>query len=52
MAEVDKGGLVVECISARVTKIRVKLVGTTHGVSFVIFYAPTKGGLTREKDRF
>ena len=48
MAGVEKGGLVVECISARVMKARIQLEGKSNGVFFVVGYAPTLGSLTRE----
>ena len=52
MAGVEKGGLVVECVSARLVKVRIQLEGKSNGVSFVVGYAPTLGSLAREKDHF
>ena len=52
VAGVEKGGLVVECISARLMKVRIQLEGKSNGVSFVVGYAPTLGSLAREKDHF
>ena len=52
MAGVEKGDLVVECISARLTKVRTQLEGKSIGVSFAVGYAPTLGSLAREKDHF
>ena len=49
---VEKGGLVVECISARLMKVRIQLEGKSNGLSFVVGYAPTLGSLGREKDHF
>ena len=42
MAGVEKGGLVVECISARLMEVRIQREGKSNGVSFfVVDYAPT-----------
>ena len=50
MAGVEKGGIVVECISARLMKVRIQLEGKPNGVSFVVGYALTLGSLVREKN--
>ncbi|CAN0171941.1 unnamed protein product [Laminaria digitata] len=52
VAGVDKDGLVVELISARLMKIRIQLAGKSNGVSFVVGYALTLGSLVREKYKF
>ena len=52
VARVEKGGLVVECISARLMKVRIQLEGKSNGVSFVVGYAPALGLLARETDHF
>ncbi|CAM9752224.1 unnamed protein product, partial [Pylaiella littoralis] len=44
----DKGGMTVECISARLMKVRLQLTGS-NGVSFVVAYAPTETDGTSEK---
>ena len=49
---VDKGGLGVECISARLVKVRIQLEGKSKGVSFVVGYAPTLDSLVRGKHHF
>ena len=50
VAGVEMGGLVVECISARLMKVLIQLEGKSNGVYFVVGYAPTLGSLAREKD--
>ena len=52
MTGVEKGGLVMECISARLMKVRIQLEGKSYGESFVVGYAPTLGSLAREKYHF
>ena len=52
MAGVQETSLVVECISARLMKVRIHLEGKSNGVSFVVGYAPTLGSRTRETDHF
>ena len=52
MAGVQESSLVVECISARLMKVRIHLEGKSNGVSFVVGYAPTLGSRTRETDHF
>ena len=41
MQDVEKDGLAVEYISARLMKVRLNLKGKSNGVSFVVAYAPT-----------
>ena len=50
LAGVEKGGLVVECISARLMIVRIQLEGKSNDMFFVVGYAPTLGSLAREKD--
>ena len=38
----EEGGMVVECISARLMKVRLQPNGKASGVSFVVGYAPTE----------
>ena len=52
VAEMDKGDVTVECISARLMKVCIQLKGKSNGVSFVIGYAPTLDKSTNEKDYF
>ena len=52
VAGVDKGGLVVECISARLIKVRIQLEGKSNGVSSVVSYAPALGSLVLEKKHY
>ncbi|CAN0346235.1 unnamed protein product [Pylaiella littoralis] len=47
----DKGGMTVECISARLMKVRLQLTGS-NGVAFVVAYAPTETNGTSDKDGF
>ena len=48
----DKGDFAVECISARLMKVRIQLKGKPNGVSFIVGYAPTLDKSTSEKDYF
>ena len=48
----DKGEVAVECISARLIKVRVQLNGKSYGVSFIVGYAPTLDKSTSENDYF
>ena len=41
VAGMDKGEVAVECISARLIKVRIQLKGKSNGVSFIVGYAPT-----------
>ena len=41
VAGMDKGDVVVECISDRLMKIRIQLKGKSNSVSFIVGYAPT-----------
>ena len=52
VAGVDKGDVAVECISARLMKVRIPLKGKSKGVSFILGYAPTLDKSTSEKDYF
>ena len=52
VAGVGKDGLVVECVSARLMKVRIQLEGKSNGVSFVVGYAPILDAPVREKDHF
>ena len=38
---IEKDDFAVECISARLTKVRIQLKGKSNGVSFVVGYTPT-----------
>lgn len=49
VAGVDKDGLLVECISARLALVRVKCLGKSTGVSFIVGYVPTEGEPTPER---
>ena len=46
----DKGDVAVECISARLMKVRIQLKEKSNGVSFIVGYAPTLDKSTSEKD--
>ena len=50
VAGMDKGDVAVECISARLMKVRIQLKGKSNGVSFIVGYAPTLDKSTSEKD--
>ena len=52
VAGMDKGDVAVECISARLMKVRIQLKGKSNGVSFIVGYAPTLKKSTSEKDYF
>ena len=52
MAGMDKGDVAVECISARLMKVRIQLKGKSNCVSFIVGYAPTLDKSTSEKDYF
>ena len=52
VAGMDKGGVAVECISARLMKVRIRLKRKSNGVSFIVGYAPTLDKSTNEKDYF
>ena len=52
VAGMDKGVVAVECISARLMKVRIQLKGKSYGVSFIVGYAPTLDNSTSEKDYF
>ena len=41
MAGMDKGEVAVECVSARLMKVRIRLKGKCNGGSFIVGYAPT-----------
>ena len=41
VAGMDKGEVAVECISARLMKVRIQLKGKSNGVSVIVGYAPT-----------
>ena len=41
VAEMDKGHVAAECISARLMKVLIQLKGKSNGVSFIVRYAPT-----------
>ena len=47
----EKGGMTVECMSARLMKVRLQLTGS-NGVSFVIAYAPTESDGAAAKNNF
>ena len=50
MAGMDKGDVAVECISARLIKVRIQLKGKSNRVSFIVGYAPTLDKSTSDKD--
>ena len=52
MAGMDKGDVAIECISARLMKVRIQLKGKSNGVSCIVGYAPTLDKSTSEKDYF
>ena len=52
VAGMDKGDVAVECISARLMKVRIQLKGKSNGVSFIVDYALTLDKSTSEKDYF
>ena len=52
VAGMDKGDVAVECISARLTKVRIQLKGKSNSVYFIVGYAPTLDKSTSEKDCF
>ena len=48
----DKGEVAVECINARLMKVRIQLKGKSNGVPFIVGYAPTLDKSTSKKDYF
>ena len=48
----DKCNVAVECISARLMKVRIQLKGKSNGVSFIVRYAPTLEKSTSERITF
>ena len=50
VAGMDKGEVAVECISARLMKVRVQLKGKSIRMSFIVGYAPTLDKSTSEND--
>ena len=52
VAGIDKGDVAVECISARLMKVRIQLKGKSNGVSLVVGYVPTLDKSTSENDYF
>ena len=50
VAGMDKGDVAVECISARLMKVRIQLKGKSKGVFFIVGYVPTLDKSTSEKD--
>ena len=52
VAGMDKRHVTVECISARLMKVRIQRKGKSNGVSFIVGYAPTLAKITSEKDYF
>ena len=50
--EMNKDDVAVECISARLMKIRIQHEGKSNGVSFIVGYAPTLDKSTSEIDYF
>ena len=52
VAGMEKGEVAVECISARLMKVRIQLKGKSNGVSFIVGYAPTLDKSTSENDCF
>ena len=52
VAGTDKREVAVECISARLMRVRVQLKGKSNGVSSIVGYAPTLDKSTSETDYF
>ena len=52
VAGMDTGDVAVECISARLMKVRIQLKGKSNGVSFFVGYSPTLDKSTSENDLF
>ena len=52
VAGMDKGDVAVECISARLMKVRIQLKRKSNGLSFIVGYAPTLDKSTSEKHYF
>ena len=52
MTGTNKGEVAVECINARLMKVRFQLKGTCNGVSFIVGYAPSLDKSTSEKYYF
>ena len=46
----DTGDVAVECMSARLMKVRIQLKRKSNGLSFIEGYAHTLGKSTSEKD--
>ena len=51
-AGMDKGDVAVECISARLMKVRIQLKRHSNGVSFLVGYALTLDQSTSENEYF
>ena len=47
-----KGDVAVECINARLMKVRIQRKGKSNAVCFIVGYAPTLDKSTSEKDYF
>ena len=52
VAGMDKGDVAVECISARLMKVRIQHKGKSSGVSFIVRYSHTLDKSTGEKGYF
>ena len=52
IAGMDKGDVAVECISARLVKVRIQLRKKSNGVPIIDGYYPTPGKSTSEKKYF
>ena len=52
VAGMDKGDVAVECISARLMKVRIQLTGKFNGESSIVGYAPTLDKSTSENNYF
>ena len=52
VAGMDKGDVALECISARLMKVRIQLKEKSNGVPFIVGYAPTLDKTTSENDYF
>ena len=53
MQDIEEGGLALECISARLVKVRQNLKGVLNGISVVVAYVQTDGPKSvRDKNLF
>ena len=52
VAGMDEDDIAVECIRARLMKVRIQLKGKSNGMSYIVGYAPTLDKSTSEKGHF